>query len=73
MKVVNINERRYRDFPWCADPSPREGVRDDEHRPSFSERCATNAIESLARAFAGTPLHPRQYTDGKGNLFWRKQ
>lgn len=66
MKVVNINERRYRDVPWSPDPSPREGV-----DVSFSGRCAMNAIESLARAFAGRPLHPRYYAvkDEKGE--WR--
>lgn len=42
------------------DPSPRgHGIY--VYGLLFSQRCATNAIESGARALAGTPLHPRQF------------
>ena len=64
MKVVDINARRYRDFPWSPDSSPRKGV----YITGFTERCVMNAIESLSRVFAGQPLHPRYYAvkDGDG-------
>lgn len=70
-RVVSLSERRYRDFPWHPDPSLRADV--PYRGLTFSEKCALNALEALARTFAGQSRHPRRFTDGKGNLFWREQ
>lgn len=41
----------------APDPSPR----DMGYPLLFSQRCGLNALESGARALAGTPTHPRQF------------